>query len=441
MNRETSSAGYIQLYEYARIAEQIDHDLLDQAGRLANRLAWFEARCTESGLRVATDDLGGALRTHAANALPIDQRVRKVGEAFQMADAVWRPGLPATAGRAIDWRRLAVIGLFPGSLLLPLLPGVGGWLTGSASNLWSGMETTWDGAQLIATGAVHVRAVSKGNVGVSAPRWARFVLGMKGKYLKPTSLPSGVREAAYRSLKIKPSKIPGRVSVSGPKSAKDVLGLKGTNYSKATLDSLKPRGTSGLGATILIGAGVKSAEQWWYDYKTFHGDPAAQWSAAVFDGALILTATAGVAVASSLAVGAVLAGAPVIATGLAVVGLSLALGWAVDRFVLDPYLKGDAHKKHVNILADNVREFQRDPAAFGKVFGGEIVDRLGTNAAEFKRDPAAFGEVLLTEYARVSGDALNPIGSAAKTYFKDKAGELVDFIMHDAEPPPASVAL
>ena len=173
-----------------------------------------------------------------------------------------------------------------------------------------------------------------------------------------------------------------------------------------------------------------------------------KWSAYVYDAALILTTTAFVATAGYLAVSAgigllALAGisAPVVAVGLAVVRVTVALGLAVDRFVLDTYLHGGAHQKHIGILADNAREFRRDPAAFTKVFGGEIVNRLGDNAAEFKRHPAAFGEAFMVKYARVRGEALNPIGASIKASIKDHTDKLVDYIMGSPEPPQACVAM
>jgi len=81
-----SSARYVDLYDYARAAEQIDYDLMGQADRLISRLSYFEATCRESGYQVGSDGLGSALRSYATHALPIDQRVRTVGEAFQQAD-------------------------------------------------------------------------------------------------------------------------------------------------------------------------------------------------------------------------------------------------------------------------------------------------------------------------------------------------------------------
>ena len=82
----TSSARYVDLYDYARAAEQIDYDLMGRADRLISRLSYYEATCREGGYQVSSDGLGSALRSHAAHALPIDQRVRAMGEAFQRAD-------------------------------------------------------------------------------------------------------------------------------------------------------------------------------------------------------------------------------------------------------------------------------------------------------------------------------------------------------------------
>lgn len=82
----TSSARYVDLYEYARAAEQLDYDLMGQADRLMSKLSYYEATCREPGYQVGSDSLGSALRSYAAHALPVDQRVRTVGEAFQRAD-------------------------------------------------------------------------------------------------------------------------------------------------------------------------------------------------------------------------------------------------------------------------------------------------------------------------------------------------------------------
>jgi len=395
MSANTVSARYTDLYDYARAAEQMGYDLTDQAGRLASRLAWFEARCVESGISVSGDGLDDALRAYAVNALPIDRRVRQVGQAFQLADAVWRPGPPAIVDKRIDWQRFLLLEgvLVPPLLLTALLPGVTRWVTASVSNFWTAVEAVGDAA-------------------------------------------------AIGALRLSKSKIPGRTGLSAPQWARKVLGLKATHLKETTLVSKFAR--PGLENSLLIGAAIASWEQWQYDAKAFQGDPVEQWSAYVYDAAIILTATAAVATAGYLAVSAgvgllALAGisAPAVAVGLAVVGVTLGLGLAVDHFVLDPYLRGGEHQKHVGILADNAREFRRDPTAFTKVFGGEILKRLGDNAAEFKRHPAAYGEAFLVEYARVSGDVLNPIGAS----IKDHAGQLVDFIMGSPEPPPACVAI
>lgn len=82
----TSSARYVDLYDYARMAEQMDYELMGQADRLINQLSYYEATCRESAIQVGSDGLGSALRSYASRALPIDQRVRTVGEGFQRAD-------------------------------------------------------------------------------------------------------------------------------------------------------------------------------------------------------------------------------------------------------------------------------------------------------------------------------------------------------------------
>ena len=94
----TSSARYVDLYEYARTAEQIDHELIGQADRLINRLSYFEATCRESGFQVSSDGLGSALRSYATRNLPVDRRVREIGEAFQRAD-----GQSGSFLRRVQW--------------------------------------------------------------------------------------------------------------------------------------------------------------------------------------------------------------------------------------------------------------------------------------------------------------------------------------------------
>jgi murein DD-endopeptidase MepM/ murein hydrolase activator NlpD len=64
----------------------LDYDLMNQADRLISRLSYYEATCREGGIQVGSDGLGSALRAYATRALPVDQRVRTVGEGFQRAD-------------------------------------------------------------------------------------------------------------------------------------------------------------------------------------------------------------------------------------------------------------------------------------------------------------------------------------------------------------------
>lgn len=105
----TSSARYTDLYDYARAAEQIDYELMGQADRLINRLGHYEATCREPGFQTGGNELGSALRSYASHALPVDQRVRAVGEGFQRADARARFflfGLPVFSIRDILFRML-----------------------------------------------------------------------------------------------------------------------------------------------------------------------------------------------------------------------------------------------------------------------------------------------------------------------------------------------
>lgn len=81
----TSSARYVDLYDYARTAEHIDREIVDRADRLANKLSEFQAKCREPGFQVDSS-LGPAMRFHGKSWEPIDHRVRTVGEAFQRAD-------------------------------------------------------------------------------------------------------------------------------------------------------------------------------------------------------------------------------------------------------------------------------------------------------------------------------------------------------------------
>jgi surface antigen len=108
----TSSARYIDLYDYADKARRIDHDLVNQADRLSNRLNHFEATCREPGFQVSSDSLGPAMRSYGMHCEPIDRHVQVVGEAFQRADR--RSGT--------FWGRLAK---FPGTrwLVRVLRPG------------------------------------------------------------------------------------------------------------------------------------------------------------------------------------------------------------------------------------------------------------------------------------------------------------------------------
>lgn len=82
----TSSARYEDLYHYARTAEAVDQELIAQADKLIIRLSNFEATCEELAFRVSSDGLGSALRSHGTRAIPVEQQVLKVGEAFQKAD-------------------------------------------------------------------------------------------------------------------------------------------------------------------------------------------------------------------------------------------------------------------------------------------------------------------------------------------------------------------
>lgn len=403
MSTAISSARYTDLYDYCTTATQLNDDLAGQGGRLSSRLNHFEATCRESGFRTGGDNLGGALQSYSTWAMPIDQRVRKVGEDFQRADATHRSWWDTITQVRIDWKRLLGTLIVPGFAVLPLLPGAAKWVVDLVSKQVEIIKdiTTWFSDQDFSDQVDIFKGI--------------FTL------------------VALGTLKVSKSDIPHRVGVSAPNLARFILRLPSKHLKLTTLtDKLKGRA---LGTGFIIAAGIKTIEQAKYDFETFKGDELKKWTAVVYDAALILTVTAGVALLTA----GIVAILPVagVAAGVATVGISLALGFGVDTYLLDPYLKGDWHKEHVDILTDNVREFKRDPLAFTKVFGGEIANRLGGNAEEFQRDPAAFTKVFGSEIFRVAKEGLTPVAA----HVKDHASQLVDYILGKPEQPRASLAI
>lgn len=412
MSTATSSARYTDLYDYCRAAEQIDHDLINQADRLADRLNHFEATCRESSFRVGSDSLGPALRSYGVQALPVDRNVRTVGERFERADGIQQSWWERINEIRIDWGQLLASLVIPGFAIMPLLADAAdwvaeywekAWLSGGGANVWEGildylpwLETA---ISLSALSALSVRASElAGRVGVSAPGWSRFYLELASKHPYNFTL---IKELA------------------------------------------KP-----IGKGVLLAAILKSLGQWYYDFQEFKDDKLEMGTAFVYDAALILVETSGVAaVASGIVMGSIfilkaagliaVASFPPVAVGAAIVAVGVGVGLVVDHFFFDPYLRGDAHSGHVGILADNVREFKRDPLAFMKVFGGEIGNRLGDNAEEFVRNPAAFAGVTASELIRVVGGGLESAGNV----LKDDIDKVVNFFTDDVEPPPVCVAI
>lgn len=397
-----SSARYTDLYDYARTAEQMDYELMAQADRLINRLSHFQATCREPGFQVHSS-LGSALRSYATHALPIDQRVRTVGEGFQRADgSPWRLGSGSITGGGFNWRTLLGPALFPPLALAPLLSEGAHWVFASPGNAWSALET------------------------VAEPSASLLAL---------------------LSIATKPSVLAGRVGVSAPNLSRWFLDLSAKHPYNATLvaELADP-----LGKSVLLGTAIQSIGQWYYDFHEFRDDKLAMVSAFVFDASLILVKTAAVTAVATGLVGATLAllgvslaTVPAVAVGVAIVAVGTVLGLAVDHFFLTPYLKGEGHSEHVQILADNLKEFGRDPVAFTKVFGSELGNRLTLNAREFGRDPVMFGKVFAGElaYAVDEGLGLRENFSNTANQLKGHADKLVDFITGHSEEPQACVAI
>jgi hypothetical protein len=389
MTTAVSSARYTDLYDYCTTATQINNDLTSQGGQLSNKLSHFEATCLEPSFRVGGDNLGGTLQSYSTWAMPIDRRVRKVGEDFQRADGVLLSRPVTTPKRRIDWRRLLGFAVFPPLIIMPLLPHVTQWMTANVSNFWTAVST---GATLAALSTLRISVSSiPGRVGVSAPHWARLILDLPSRHLKEATLAS--------------------------KLTKPVFGIG-----------------------MLIAAGIKTYEQAKYNFEVFKDDELKKWTAVVYDAALILVATAAATGAAALivtvglpAIGITLAG---VASAVATIGIAVSLGWAIDHFFLDPYLKGDRHKEHVSILAENLRFLKEDPTTFMQYLVPEFGNRLGENAKEFKQHPLEFTKVFGSELGRAIDEHTGISG-----HIKSHIDQFIDYVRGEPEPPPMCVAI
>ena len=100
MSGSRSSARPQDLKRYAQVGTQINHAFTFEASHLAQKLAQFEATCTEYHVDVGY--LPDHWRRYTANAQEVDDWVRSVGRQFEEAD---RPGglrgFLASAGRKI----------------------------------------------------------------------------------------------------------------------------------------------------------------------------------------------------------------------------------------------------------------------------------------------------------------------------------------------------
>jgi hypothetical protein len=383
----TSSARYTDLYDYARTAERIDHDLINQADRLTNRLSYFEATCREPGFQVSSDGLGSALRSYGVHALPVDGRVRTVGEGFQRADRsplrLWRMAnrIPR------DYILRSVDYLMTRPIVFRALQSADGPTRENANSAW-------------------------------------------------TAISSFGTLALVSTLRTSKSVYPGRVGLSAMKPVRRFLNLKATHLKATTLKShlIKPSLTFAL-----VDAGFQSWAQWDFNAQAFE-DSAERKTANVYDTTIIVTKSLVVAVGAAAIVASLPVTGPV-AVGVAVVSVSLVLSELANRFILEPYLEGDQHKKHVEILTLNLQELKRNPLEFTKVLGEGVVERLSLNAEEFARQPVVFTQVFADEYLKAIDKQfeVNENLSKMSEQIKSGADQLVKFITGDTNPPPPCV--
>jgi hypothetical protein len=281
----TSSARYTDLYSYAGAAEQIDHDLIVQADRLITRLSYFEATCREPGFQVSSDGLGSALRSYGVHNLPIDGSVRIVGQAFQSADAFWRP---ATTPSLPGWARTVK------------------YVTREIADWWK-----WTAALAYIPAYWAMTWVPEaGEMVVKGPQLAREVLGLSPK-LSHIKLSNLGRHLTKESLKFK------------------------------------------VGAWVLIGIAIESAERWMVDIEEYRGDLIRTINAITIDTAVIvvLEGLAGVLV---VIIGGIIAGttAPAWVVFLIIAGVGIGVGYALDWGVLDPFFNSDFRLDAIEFLTD-----------------------------------------------------------------------------------------
>lgn len=233
MSTATSSARYTDLYDYCRAAEQIDHDLINQADRLADRLNHFEATCRESSFRVGSDSLGPALRSYGVQALPVDRTVRTVGERFERADACWASVMPSAMSlpdsiKEDSWlSRLSFV-----NLLL-----AGGWVVDKLIKIDAPFQLSEGTARLLSIFAIHLRESKiPGNVGVSASGWARWLWGLNARYAKLSTIANtmfGFRHAlthigVLSVLSIVPASLK-QIKANAQQYALDPIGMAAAN--------------------------------------------------------------------------------------------------------------------------------------------------------------------------------------------------------------------
>jgi hypothetical protein len=76
------------LYRYADCSTQLDHDLIGTGERLTQTFGHFERHCKEPDFRVSATDSAQRLRRYGEQNLPIDERVRTIGQRFARADGM-----------------------------------------------------------------------------------------------------------------------------------------------------------------------------------------------------------------------------------------------------------------------------------------------------------------------------------------------------------------
>jgi hypothetical protein len=220
------------------------------------------------------------------------------------------------------------------------------------------------------------------------------------------------------------------------KPVRRFLNLKATHLKATTLKShlIKPSLTFAL-----VDAGFQSWAQWDFNAQAFE-DSAERKTANVYDTTIIVTKSLVVAVGAAAIVASLPVTGPV-AVGVAVVSVSLVLSELANRFILEPYLEGDQHKKHVEILTLNLQELKRNPLEFTKVLGEGVVERLSLNAEEFARQPVVFTQVFADEYLKAIDKQfeVNENLSKMSEQIKSGADQLVKFITGDTNPPPPCV--